>query len=159
MTTRFQPLEVQKQRLCQPGCPLQVHCMLQSVDLRSGRLLLQLRMVNSGAQRIRSAFLRLEALGDDGTVCGHIERLAFSAEEMPPHSSFGDTHVIMLPWNTVYRLRALAELVLLEDGSRWRAPSDQTLCTNGKDCGCGLFNPVGRGICGYCGRRLLPVTE
>ncbi len=156
---RFALLDMQRQTLLQPDCPVYVHCTRRSVARDSGDVFLQVRMVNCAEREISTVFLCVEGLDFCGQVCYQVRELPIADCAAAPHRVFGENRLLVLPQTKIASLQVTVERVIFADGTRWRRQPEQRLCSAGEAgrfvCACGLPNPPQRERCLLCGRTLV----
>lgn len=160
---RFTPLDMQRQTLLQPDCPVYIPCTRRSVARDSGDIFLQVRMVNCAEQEISAVFLCVEGLDFCGQACYQVRELPIAGCAAAPHSFFGENRLLVLPRTRTASLRVTVERVIFSDGTHWRRQPESHLCSAQEAgrmvCACGLPNPPKRERCLLCGRTLVPAVS
>lgn len=122
---RFQTLSAAEQHLFGPESPVLVSRYQLSLDLESGKRLLQVRMVNLSEKRIRQVFLRVVCFDAAHTRLAQMELVPMPVESVLPGRVFGDNRVLELTPQGTSFVEAFAQRVRFYDGSTWDEERDQ----------------------------------
>ena len=122
---RFQTLSAAEQHLFGPQSPVLVSRYQLSLDLESGKRLLQVRMVNLSEKRIRQVFLRVICFDAAHTRLAQLELVPVPAVSALPGRIFGDNRVVELTPPGTSFVEVFAQRVRFYDGSTWDEERDQ----------------------------------
>ncbi len=120
---RFQILSAGRQDLYLPESPVWVSRCQLSLDLESGKRLLQTRMVNCSERTVRQVFLRVVCYGADRQRLAQLELVPMERFSVLPGRVFGDDRLVELPVKGAVYAEAYAQRVRFSDDSAWDEPS------------------------------------
>jgi tetratricopeptide (TPR) repeat protein len=116
---RFQILSSARQDLFRPESPVWVSRCQLSLDLESGKRLLQTRMVNCSERTVRQVFLRIVCLGADRERLSQLELVPMEAVSVRPGRVFGDDKLVEVPVRGTVYTEVYAQRVRFSDGTAW----------------------------------------
>ncbi|MBR4193181.1 MAG: tetratricopeptide repeat protein [Oscillospiraceae bacterium] len=116
---RFQILSSARQELFSPDSPAWVSRVQLSLDLESGKRLLQTRLVNCSEKQIRQVFLRVICLGARRERLAQLELVPMPGLAAGPGRVFGDDKPVEIPVKGTVFAEVFAQRVRFADGSAW----------------------------------------
>ena len=116
---RFQILSASRQDLFLPDSPVWVSRCQLSLDLESGKRLLQVRMVNCSERTLRQVFLRVVCLGANRERLAQLELVPMQSLSVLPGRAFGDDKPVEIPVKGTVFTEAYAQRVRFADDSAW----------------------------------------
>ena len=122
---RFQTISSGAQNLFDPESPVWVSRYRLSLDLESGKRLLQLRMVNRSDKNIRRVFLRIRCYEAATRKATELQMVPLPPVLALPGRAFGDRKLVELTPPGVSFVEAFAQRVEFSDGTVWDETSTQ----------------------------------
>ena len=136
---RFQILSSARQELFSPDSPAWVSRVQLSLDLESGKRLLQTRLVNCSEKQIRQVFLRVICLGARRERLAQLELVPMPGLAAGPGRVFGDDKPVEIPVKGTVFAEVFAQRVRFADGSAWLDFWDFIVSTNCLPVGALIF--------------------
>ena len=116
---RFQILFSARQELFLPESPVWVSRCQLSLDLQSGKRLLQIRMVNCSERTVRRVFLRVVCYGEARERLTQLDLLPLPAVSAGPGQVFGEDQPVEIPVRGAVCAEVFAQRVRFADGGAW----------------------------------------
>ena len=116
---RFQTLSSGTQNLFDPDSPVWVSRYRLSLDLESGKRLLQLRLVNRSDKKISRVFLRIKCFEATTRKATVLELVPMPAVLALPGRAFGERSLVEITPPQTSFVEAFAQRVVFSDGTAW----------------------------------------
>ena len=120
---RFQTISAGAQNRFDPDSPVWVSRYRLTLDVESGKRLLQVRMVNLSDKRVRQVFLRIRCMEATTRQVTTLEMIPLPAVLVLPGRAFGDDKIVEItPADTTF-VEAFVQRVVFSDGTSWNEES------------------------------------